>query len=78
MWPIEYTCNLQLKEAEIIVRRNLLKEGGIILIDDVLNGTPRDMGDFNNKLGKSENAIPYLLESGFKIIFDGYQYILSK
>ena len=78
MWPIDHTCNLQLREAEIIIRRNLLKDGGIILIDDVLNGTPRDMGDLNNKLGKSEKAIPYLIENGFKIIFDGYQYILKK
>jgi hypothetical protein len=78
MWPIEYTCNLQLKEAEIIVRRDLLKEGGIILIDDVLNGTPREMGDIDNKLGKSEESIPYLVQKGYDIIFEGYQYILKK
>lgn len=78
MWPIEFTCDLQLKEAEIIVSRNLLKEGGIILIDDVLNGTPRDMGDLDNKLGKSEKSIPYLESVGFKKIFEGYQYILYK
>lgn len=78
MWPIESTCNLQLRESEIIVNRDLLKEGGLILIDDVLNGTPRDMGDLNNKLGKSEKSIPYLESKGFKKIFEGYQYILSK
>lgn len=78
MWPIEPTINLQLREAEIIVSKNILKEDGIILIDDVLNGTPRDMGDSNNKLGKSEKAIPYLINNGYKIIFEGYQYILKK
>jgi hypothetical protein len=78
MWPIEGTCNLQLKEAEIIVNRNILKDGGLLLIDDVLNGTPRDMGDLKNKLGKSEKSIPYLESKGFKKIFGGYQYILTK
>jgi hypothetical protein len=78
MWPIEPTINLQLREVETIVSKNLLKEDGIILIDDVLNGTPKDMGDLNNKLGKSEKAIPYLIDNGYKIIFEGYQYILKK
>lgn len=78
MWPIESTCNLQLREAEIIVERRLLKEGGILLIDDVLNGTPREMGDLDNKLGKSEHSIPYLLRNGYEIVFEGYQYILKK
>jgi len=78
MWPIESTCNLQLKEAEIIVRRNLLKDGGLLLIDDVLNGTPREMGDLNNKLGKSETSMPYLLNNGYEIVYEGYQYILNR
>jgi len=78
MWPIEPTCNLQLKESEIIVRRELLKKDGIILIDDVLNKTPSEMGDHKNKLGKSEYSIPYLVENGYEIVFKGYQYILRK
>lgn len=78
MWPIKPTCDLQLREAEIIVKRGLLNEGGIILIDDVLNGTPREMGDLKNTLGKSETSIPYLLDNGFKVVYEGYQYILKK
>ena len=78
MWPIDSTCSLQLREAQIIVERDLLKEGGIILIDDVLNGTPREMGDPNNRLGKSETSIPYLLNNGYETIYEGYQYILKK
>lgn len=78
MWPINNTCSLQLKESQIIVERDLLNPGGIILIDDVLNGTPREMGDINNKLGKSEESIPYLVQKGYDIIFEGYQYILKK
>ena len=78
MWPIKGTCDLQLNEAKAIVNRDLLKEDGIILIDDVLNGTPREMGDLRNTLGKSETSIPYLLDNGFEIVYDGYQYILKK
>lgn len=77
MWPIKSTCDLQLREAEVIVKRNLLKENGILLIDDVLNGTPREMGDLENTLGKSEYSIPYLLDNGFEIVYKGYQYILK-
>jgi hypothetical protein len=78
MWPIEATCTLQLEEAKIIVDRGLLKKDGVILIDDVLNGTPREMGDVNNKLGKSEYSIPYLLQNGYDVVFEGYQYIFLK
>jgi hypothetical protein len=78
MWPIDSTCSLQLREAQIIVERDLLKEGGILLIDDVLNGTPREMGDLTNRLGKSETSIPYLLNNGYETVYDGYQYILIK
>ena len=78
MWPITPTCELQLAEAKAIVQNDILAPGGLLLIDDVLNGTPREQGDTTNTLGKSELAIPYLLENGFEIIFKGYQYILKK
>jgi hypothetical protein len=78
MWPIKPTEELQLKEAQIIVERNLLNVNGILLIDDVLNGTPREQGDINNKYGKSTLSIPYLLSNGFKLSFEGYQYILHQ
>ena len=78
MWPIKSTCDLQLKEAKAIVEKNLLNDNGIILIDDVLNGTPREMGNTENRLGKSELSIPYLLNNGFEIVYEGYQYILKK
>jgi hypothetical protein len=77
MHPIEPTIELQLQEAIIIVEKKLLNNNGKILIDDVLNATPRNFGK-NNKYGKSEKSIPYLLKNGFKISFSGYQYILEK
>jgi hypothetical protein len=78
MWPIEPTCDLQLKEVQIIINRELLKKDGLLLIDDVLNKTPKEMGDQENKLGKSEYSIPYLIENGYEVVFKGYQYILRK
>jgi hypothetical protein len=78
MWPIEPTAQLQLEEAKIICERNLLQPQGMLLIDDVRNKTPRELGDVNNELGKSKYSIPFLLKNGFKSIFEGYQYILQK
>lgn len=78
MHPIDPTCKLQLAEAEVIVQRNLLNKNGLLLIDDVLNGTPREMGSASNKYGKSELSLPFLLKNNFKLLFEGYQYILEK
>lgn len=78
MWPIKPTEQLQLEEVKIIIRNNLLNKGGLLLIDDVLNGTPREQGDTTNILGKSSLAIPYLSKMEFKIKYEGYQYIFSK
>lgn len=77
MHPIIDSIKLQLKEVQVIKERNLMKPGGLILIDDVLNKTPRDFGDTTNTLGKSQESIPYLLANGFKTVFEGYQYILQ-
>lgn len=77
MHPIEPSENLQLEEAKVIVERKLLKPNGLLLIDDVLNHTPRSLGDKENKYGKSTKALPYLLDNGYKLVFEGYQYILK-
>lgn len=77
MTPIEPTALLQLREAQIIVERNLVSANGIILIDDVKNSTPQMFGEKSN-LGKSKYSLPYLLEHGFEIIADEYQVILKK
>lgn len=77
MTPISPSIQLQKAEMEMIVQRQLLKPGGLILIDDVLNKTPRDYGEVNNTLGKSQEAIPYLLSQGYNCVFEGYQYIFK-
>ena len=75
MNPIEPTAHLQLREAQIIVERDLLADNGLLLIDDVRNQNV--IGD-ESGLGKSKYAIPYLLKNGFEIIADEYQVILRK
>jgi FkbM family methyltransferase len=77
MTPIEPTIDLQLREAKIIVERNLISDNGLILIDDIRNPTSLMNGN-KSELGKGQLAIPYLLKNGFKIVFDEYQVILVR
>ena len=77
MTPVEETALLQLSEAYQIVERDLLNENGLIIIDDVRNPTPQNMGE-QSKYGKAKYSIPYLLEHGFTIVMDEYQVILKK
>lgn len=55
----------------------VLSDGGLILIDDVRNATPRRFGE-GSTLGKAKYSIPYLLENGFEIVFDGYQVAMAR
>lgn len=77
MTPIEPTAILQLREAQIIVERNLLADDGLILIDDVKNMTPRRFGETSD-LGKSKYSLIYLLQNGFEVVADEYQVIVRK
>jgi len=74
----EGTCRLQLQEAQVIVARDLVAPGGIVLIDDVKNPTPRRLYGETSDLGKSKYSIPYLLEHGFEVVADEYQVVLIK
>ncbi len=77
VYPIEPSAELHLREAQVIVERDLISENGIILIDDVLNQTPYKLGD-RSLLGKSKYSIPYLLSHGFSLEMAGYQVVLKK
>lgn len=77
MLPIEFVGDLHLREAKIIVEKNILKDDGLILIDDVKNIIPKRIGEISN-YGKSKYSIPYFLENNYKIIMDEYQVILKK
>ena len=77
MHPIEPTAQLHLREAKIIVEKNILADNGIILIDDVRNCGPKSRGE-KSDYGKAKYSIPYFLENGYEIIMDEYQVILKK
>lgn len=77
MTPIEDTAQLHLREAKIIVEKDMIANDGIILIDDVKSVVPKHYGEISD-LGKAKYSIPYFLENGFKIVMDEYQTILVK
>mmetsp|Transcript_67514 Transcript_67514/g.166781 ORF Transcript_67514/g.166781 Transcript_67514/m.166781 type:complete len:1140 (+) Transcript_67514:85-3504(+) len=86
--PIEESALLQRREAEIIVERDLIRAGGLVLIDDVLHPVPialsqtssdaRLKGQPVSKLGKAKYSIPILLDNGFEIVEDEFQVLLRK
>jgi hypothetical protein len=78
MTPIEYTSQLHLREAKIIVERDIISDGGIILIDDVRNATPKQVSKEESDYGKAKYSIPYLEENGFEIVMDEYQVVMRK
>ncbi len=75
--PIEPTAELQLAEARLIVERDLVPLGGLVLIDDVRNQTPRAFGETSD-LGKAKYSLPFLLEHGFRLELDEYQCLLMR
>ena len=77
MTPIEPTAELHLREAKIIVERDLLSPNGLILIDDVRNPAPKKYGE-KSDFGKAKYSIPYLVSNGFDLIMDEYQVVLKK
>jgi len=76
MIPIEPTAQLHLREARLVVRRNLVKPDGIVLIDDVRNLAPKRAGE-ESDYGKAKYSIPYFKQNGYINVFDEYQVILK-
>lgn len=76
--PIEPTALLHLCEAKIIIERNLLKKGGLILIDDVKNLATKKDANEKSDFGKAKYSIPFFLENGYEMVVDEYQVILKK
>ena len=77
MTPIEFTAQLHLREAKIIVEKNILSDNGLILIDDVRSCVPKEAGE-SSDYGKAKYSIPYFLKNGYQIILDEYQVILKR
>ena len=77
MVPVEENALFQLLEAHIIVDRELVNKGGLIIIDDVLSPQVAEAGE-EHKYGRSKYCIPYLEENGYEIVFSEYQVILKR
>ena len=77
MTPIDFTAQLHLREAQIIVEKDLVNKNGIILIDDIRSCVPYEH-DQGIELGKGYLSIPYFLANGYEIIMDEYQTVLRK
>jgi hypothetical protein len=67
----EETAQLQLRESRKIVEKDLIKDRGFILIDDVRHR-------MNESGGKAKYSIEFLQKNGYKIVMDEYQVILQK
>ena len=78
MTPIEETAQLHLREAKIIIEKDILAKNGIILIDDVKSVVPKKIDGETSDLGKAKYSIPYFLENGYKSVFNEYQTVLRK
>jgi len=76
--PFEETAKLHLREAKLIVERDLIASGGLILIDDVKTTNQLKFEQTSSRYGKAKYELPYLLENGFEIIMDEYQVLLRK
>jgi hypothetical protein len=75
--PVKVNAYLHLREVEIVVAKNLMKSGGLIVIDDVRSCVSYQHGENIDK-GIGYLAIPYLLENGFEVVMDEYQTVLRK
>lgn len=61
---------LHVREARIVVERQLVPKKGLVLVDDV------DMPE--GYVSKGEKSIPYLVENGYEILVEDYQVLLQR
>jgi len=77
VWPPEPTATNTFDQARTIVERQLLREGGKILIDDTNSIVPAEYGE-PCPVSKSRYSLPYFLANGFEIELQKYQTVLKK
>ena len=69
------TMELQFLEAQIVVNKSLVADGGLILIDDVFRPNKYRAQFYRNK---SELSLPFYLQNGFELVYSNYQTLLRK
>lgn len=74
----ENTAKLHEREAKVIVEKELVKIGGIILLDDVRSDVAIKQFGERSRFGKDKYSIGVFLANGFDICADNYQMILKR
>jgi len=83
----EEGARLHLLDSKLIIEKDSLSKDALILIDDVhvkrwSEPIKKVYRKLRNKprlhFGKGKYSIPYLEESGFDIIYEGYQVVMAK
>ena len=64
----EEACKVHLQDAQIVIEKDLMKDDGIIFIDDCPEG----------QIGKGKYSIPYLQKNNYQVLIHEYQMILKK
>ena len=64
----EEACKVHLQDAKIVIEKDLMKDDGIILIDDCPEG----------QIGKGKYSIPYLIQNNYHKLLHQYQMVLKK
>ena len=74
----EETARLHEREAKVIVERELVRVGGIILMDDVRSNVAVTQFGEKSVFGKDKYAIGVFLANGFDICCDDYQMLIKR
>jgi hypothetical protein len=74
----EETARLHEREANIIVERELVRIGGLILMDDVRSNVAVTQFGERSLFGKDKYSIGIFLANGFDWVCDDYQIILKR
>ncbi len=81
---VEPAAELQLRQVQLIVEKNVISDTGFILVDDVLSQQfvyPKNRDTTtapSTWFGAGKYSIPYLLSHGFALEMNGYQVLLKK
>jgi hypothetical protein len=76
-WPVEPTATDNLNQSKTVIERQLLRDGGKILMDDTNCTVPAEYG-MPCPLGRARYSLPYFLTNGFEIELQKYQTLLRR
>lgn len=76
--PLEPTARMHEREAEIIVKLELVKVGGFILMDDARSPVAITQFGEKTRFGKDKYSIGVFLANGYDLVMDEYQIILKR